>query len=186
MRLITGQDEIIANFVSSGLGRQIHPPYVAMGWVAVDRAGNWRLVSGAVFNDYHGASIEISFYGRVTRQACREIYSYVFGQLKCLRLTARTRHGNTAVRNMLPQHGWVFEGCLKQFYGSAKSNNALIYRLEAETAQRWINGLCTVASDPSQSVPGLAAAAADQHSDGAAAGRIEQCQSVQSAGQPAI
>lgn len=133
MRLITGQDEIIANYVSAGLGRKIHPPFTAMGWVAI-RDGNWRLMSGAVFNDYHGATIEMSYYGKVTRQTCRDIYDYVFNQLKCFRLTARTKYSNVMVRQMLPKHGWVYEGTLKRFYGSAKSHGALIYRLDADEA----------------------------------------------------
>lgn len=134
MRIVTGQDQIVAEFVSAGLGRKIHPPYTAIGWVRISEAGDWQLVAGAVFNDYHVASIEISYYGKVTRQTCRDIYDYVFNQLKCLRLTARTKHSNALVRQMLPQHGWVFEGTLKRFYGSAKSHNALIYRLDADEA----------------------------------------------------
>lgn len=134
MLLVTGQDQIVANFVSAGLGVRIHPPYTAMGWVAVDESGNWKLVSGAIFNDYHIASIEISFYGKLTRQCWRDILDYVFNQLKCLRLTARTKYSNVTVRQMLPKHGWVYEGTLKRFYGSAKSHGALVYRLDAEEA----------------------------------------------------
>jgi len=140
VRLITDQDEIIANFVSQGVGRKIHPPYTAMGWVDIDPVGNWRLVSGAVFNDYTGSSIEISIYGRMTRQTMREAFRYVFLQLGCLRLTARTRRNNTRIKKMLPRMGFVLEGSLKRFFGSAESHTALIYRLDADEAQRWIHG----------------------------------------------
>ncbi len=149
MRLITGQDEIIAKFVSEGIKRTIYPPYVAIGWVAIDKTGNWKLVSGAVFNDYTGASVEITIYGRMTRQTIRESMAYVFVQLKCLRMTARTRRGNARMRRILPRMGFVLEGVLKHFYGPSKQENALIFRLDAEQAQRWLNGQHAVASDPS-------------------------------------
>jgi|SRR5215831_4304457 len=150
MRLVTGQDEIVANFVSQAYGRKIHPPYTAIGWVAVDHIGNWKLISGAVFNDYSGASIELTFCGKLTRQVCRDIGNYVFCQLKCLRLTVRTMRKNKAITKLLFDHGWICEGELKRFYGSTKSQNALIYRLEAENAQRWMkNGIGPVASNPS-------------------------------------
>lgn len=170
MQLVVGQDQIVAEFVATGLGRKIHPPYTAMGWVAVDGSGNWKLVSGAVFNDYHGASIEISYYGKITRQTCRDIYNYVFDQLKCLRLTARTKHSNATVRQMLPQHGWVFEGTLKRFYGSAKSHNALIYRLDADEAGKRYGIKSVAASSLQQSGYSHSAAAVSQPADCTAAG----------------
>lgn len=171
MQLVTGQDEIIAEFVSAGLGRKIYPPFTAMGWVLVGLDGGWKLAAGAVFNDYHGASIELSYYGRVTRQTCRDIHDYVFNQLKCLRLTARTKHGNAAVRQLLPAHGWIFEGTLKRFYGSAKSHNALIYRLDADVANRWINGqLSIAASGLQQSLYGYSTGSTVQLADCTAAG----------------
>jgi hypothetical protein len=147
MRLVTGQEQIIAEFVGAGLKLKFNPPLVAMGWVDVGPAGNWRLVSGAVFNDYNGASIEISIFGRMTRQTIRESYGYVFGQLGCGRLTARTKRSNLAMRRMLPRLGFVLEGELKRFFGSTSSHNALIYRLEAETAHRWLYGVRTLGPD---------------------------------------
>lgn len=146
MRLVTGQDEIIANFVSAAIQRKIHPPYTALGWVDIDPAGNWKLMAGAVFNDFSGASIELTFCGRLTRQVIREIGNYVFGQLNCLRLTARTARNNKVVCQLLSQHGWQWEATLKHFYGSTKSHSAVMFRLDAEVAQRWMNGKRSAAS----------------------------------------
>src|ERR1700730_12148387 len=118
MRLIIGQDEIISAFVGFGLKRKFTPPYVAMGWVK-ETDGHWRLVGGAVFNDFNGANIEVSIFGSegFTRQSLRQVYRYVFVQCKCLRLTARTEQSNIHMQDILTRRGFVMEGELKNYFG---------------------------------------------------------------------
>src|ERR1700730_7805270 len=117
MRLIIGQDEIISAFVGFGLKRRFTPPYVAMGWVK-ETDGNWRLVGGAVFNDFNGSNIEVSIFGSesVTRQSISQVFRYVFVQCKCLRLTARTERSNVHMQDILARLGFVIEGELKHYW----------------------------------------------------------------------
>lgn len=141
MKLITDQPDIIARFVATGLQRIFWPPYTALGWVK-EVGDKWTLVGGAVFNDFNGYNIEVSvhWHGPLTRQPLAEALRYVFLQCKCGRLTAKTERGNTKMRRILPRLGFVCEGELKRFYGPRKAQNALIFRLDRITAERWING----------------------------------------------
>lgn len=139
MRLILGQDEIIAEYVGHGLKRKFTPPFVAMGWVR-EYGDQWRLVAGAVFNDFNGTNLEISIYGpgALTRQTIRQCFRYVFVQCSCSRLTARTERGNVVMRRLLPKLGFVFEGEMKHYYGPTKKQNALVFRLDRRHAERWL------------------------------------------------
>lgn len=147
MRLITGQDEIVAQFVGAGLKKSFTPPYTAIGWVR-EQGDQWRLVGGAVFNDYNGANIEVSIYGphAMNRQTLREALRYVFLQCKCQRLTARTERGNKRMIPLLNRLGFVYEGKQKYFFGSTKSHDALMFRMDPDSAERWIYGKRTVAA----------------------------------------
>jgi RimJ/RimL family protein N-acetyltransferase len=137
LRLILGQDEIIAEFVGFGLKRKFTPPYVAMGWIK-ENGQHWRLVGGAVFNDYNGANIEVSIFGSegFTRQSLRQVYRYVFVQCKCLRLTARTERRNVHMQDILARLGFVVEGELKNYWGPTEGQSVIMYRLDLETAKR--------------------------------------------------
>lgn len=139
MRLIIGQDEIIATFVGQGLGLTFYPPLTTLGWVQELPGEKWRLSGGAVFNDYNGSNIEISIYGRLTRQSLRESLGYVFVQLKCLRLTAKTRRGNARMRRLLPRLGFKWEGEMKNYFGPTKADSALVFRMDAKAAERWMH-----------------------------------------------
>lgn len=141
MKLIVGQDQIIATFVGQGLGLTFNPPLTTLGWVQELPGEKWRLVGGAVFNDYNGSNIEISIYGpqALNRQSLREALGYVFLQLKCLRLTAKTRRGNAKLRRLLPRLGFKWEGEMKNYFGPKRADNALVFRMDAGAAERWIN-----------------------------------------------
>lgn len=136
LRLVTGEDEIIATFVGNGIKRSFYQPYRAIGWVTPE----WTLVGGAVFNDYNGTNMEVTIYGprAFNRQTIRDTFKYVFEHCKCARLTARTERRNKKMRRILPRMGFIIEGELKHFFGTVKSSNALIFRLERETAERWM------------------------------------------------
>ncbi len=138
--LIANQPEIVATYVGAGLGLVFQQPFTAIGWVVELPNGQWRLVGGAVFNDYNGHNVEVSVYGprALTRQSLRETLRYVFGQLKCLRLTAKTKRGNTTMRRLLPRLGFKWEGEMKQYFGPQKAENALVYRMTSEAAKKWM------------------------------------------------
>ena len=138
MRLIVDQPQIVATFVGAGLGLTFVPPYTALGWVMVRPNGEWRLAAGAVFNDYNGSNVEISIYGpqALTRQSLKEALRYVFLQLRCVRLTAKTKRDNSRMRKLLPRLGFELEGTLKHYFGPLQS--ARVYRLDAAAAQKWM------------------------------------------------
>lgn len=139
MRLITDQPEIVAQFVATGLQLTFNPPYTALGWV-LEQGDRWRLVGGVVFNDYNGYNMEATIYwdGPMTRQPIAETLRYVFVQCKCGRLTAKTRRGNKRMRHILPRLGFQIDAELPRFFGSTKSQNALVFRMEQAQAEKWM------------------------------------------------
>jgi RimJ/RimL family protein N-acetyltransferase len=71
------------------------------------------------------------------RGCIREAMHYVFKDLKCTRLTARTKKHNAPVRKMLIKLGFVYEGTMQNYYGAGDS--ALFYRLDPSSAERWLS-----------------------------------------------
>lgn len=134
-RLVFAGDRV-AEFVARGLGAPVVPPYTAFG--VESAAGN--MVAGAVFNQHTGANIEVSVYapGALRRGFIRAIMHYAFVQLGCCRLTARTRRGNRAMRTILPKMGFGYEGTMRRFYGPTRSDDAFMFGLMRENAERWL------------------------------------------------
>lgn len=184
MLLIVDQPDIVAQFVATGLNRTFYPPFTAIGWV-LDRAGQWRLVGGAVFNDYNGYNIEVSVYWHgapLTRQPLREALRYVFIQCNCGRLTAKTMRSNVRMRNALPRLGFQIEAELKHFFGPSKRQNALIFRMDRLTAERWINGKRTLTAPRARSDENRIGAEFGQYADGGKPGEAQHHQSGGSVG----
>lgn len=139
MRLVFGQDDLIASEVGRALQTVIHPPYTAIGFA--DASNTLR--GGAVFNNYNGSNIELTMFAprAVTKGLIRSIVHYVFVQLECNRLSARTKRSNKPAQVMLPKIGFKYETTLKQYFGKEKSNDAVLFCLDSKTAsERWLNG----------------------------------------------
>lgn len=134
MRLVFGQDEDVSAFVAQGLGINISPPFVAIG--VVDRSDN--PIGGIVFNQWNGANLEITIYGRgiIQRGIIAGTYWYAFEQCGASRLTAKTKRSNKLMRKLLPRLGYKYEGTMKNYYKSG--DDALIFRLDPEEAQKWM------------------------------------------------
>lgn len=135
MDLVFGQDETVAQLVAKELGINFCPPFVAIG---IEKDGS--LIGGFVYNNYNKHNIEISWYGPGTLQ--RHIlraafYNYPFAQLNVLRLTAATKRSNKLVCRLLPRLGFTYEATLKNYFGPAKSDDAIVYRLTEQDAQKW-------------------------------------------------
>lgn len=140
MNFVFGQDEFIAKYVGDALGLVFSGPYVAIGFV--DEAGTLR--GGAVFNNYNKSNIDLTIYcpGVTTRGLIRVVMHYVFVQLKCNRMTGRTRLDNKNTQKLLPRLGFKYEATQKQYYGPDKNDAAVMYMIDRETAvKRWLNGL---------------------------------------------
>lgn len=138
MKLLFGQDDLVAELVASNLGMVISPPFVAVG--IVDRNG--VISGGFVFNHFNGFNLEVSAYGPglMKRGIIRAVMHYAFVQSNALRLTARTRRGNTNMRKILPRMGFEFEGISREMYGPGKENDAINFRMTRPmaVAAKWI------------------------------------------------
>lgn len=136
MRLVFGHDDDVADFVSQSLGIVIYPPFTAIGFAKAS-----GLVGGAVFNGFNGSNIEVTMYAPrgMLRGVLRALAHYTFVQLRCNRVTARTKRSNKPVQRMLTRGGFAFEGVMKRYFGPDRMDDAMLYRLDKETAlQRWI------------------------------------------------
>lgn len=124
----------VAPWVSEKLGVSIHPPYISF---AVEDQF-YTLRGGVILNDWNGANIEITLYcpGAYRRELAKQVFEYVFRQLECKRLTARTRHDNKDMQKMLDQLGFEREGTMKNYF--APGVDAHIYRLDPDRAERWM------------------------------------------------
>jgi RimJ/RimL family protein N-acetyltransferase len=136
VKLEFGRDEEAALFAAANLGVTILPPFT--GLLITNDAGE---IGGAiVYTNYTGANIEVTVYvpALYKRGLIRAALAYPFRQLQVLRLSARTRRDNKAVCSILPRMGFVYEGTMKRYFGPARSDDAIMYRLDCETASKWI------------------------------------------------
>jgi len=138
MRLVFGCDDLVAKYVSDGLGLPMVPPYTAIGGT---RDGQ-SLCIGVVFNEYNGSNIDITLYGpgALTRGNIRGVYHYLFEQLKVNRVTAKTRRSNKRMQRLMGRFGFKFEGISARYFGPTKADDAIRFVLFPEEARKWLNG----------------------------------------------
>lgn len=133
MIVVTENPEGIANFVAQKLKITFWPPYLALGFVA----DNHRPMCAVVFNEYNGSNIEMTIYadkGGITRGVIRYISQYVFNQLKCRRLTVRTKKRNKFVLKLAPRVGFTYEHVASRYF---PDDDAVVFRMYREDC-RWI------------------------------------------------
>ena len=107
-------DDRVAHFVAKTLGVQIVPPYTLMG---IERDGD--VVAGVVFNHWTGPDIHATVAGRGwTRGFLAEVGNYVFGTLKCLRMTAITEQ--PSVIRLAEKLGGQVEGKMQDHFGRGR------------------------------------------------------------------
>lgn len=136
IRLIFGQDELVASWVAEKVGSLISKPYVAIGATKDDQS----FCAGAVFNNWNGHNIEITLAsdGGLTRGTIRGIYHYLFVQSKAGRVTAHARRNNKIMRAMLPRFGFQEESVAKRYYGPMKRDDAFVFALFSENARKYL------------------------------------------------
>lgn len=137
MRLVFGEDQHVADWVSERLGVHIAPPFTAIGATKDGRS----LCAGAVFNRWNKFDIEIHLAGPgcMTRGNLRGVFHYVFVQIGAIRATAVTKRSNAPMRRLLPRLGFQFEGVSKQYFGPSRANDGMRFVLFPEQAIRWMN-----------------------------------------------
>jgi hypothetical protein len=136
VRLVFGQDDQVAKWVSENIGIVMVPPYVAIGGTRDGRT----LCIGVVFNDYNKSNVEISLYGpgALTRGNISAIYQYAFNQLGVNRVTAKTRRTNKRMQKLLPKFGFKYEGTSARYFGPSKADDAIRFVLFPEEAEKRI------------------------------------------------
>jgi len=138
VNIVFGHDEYIAGYVASNLGLSPFQPgtYAAIGFIT----NEGQLIGGAVFDSYNGSNVEVTIYAPsgLKRGVIRAIVHYAFTQLKCNRLSARTKKSNKLVQKILPKLGFKFEGIAPLYFGTGKENSAVMYGLDRATAlSKW-------------------------------------------------
>lgn len=131
--LLFDLDSRVAAYVGEKLNVTFYPPYVAIGF-----AKNGQVQGGAIFNDFNGSNIEVSFYApRFQRGIGRALLHYAFVQAGCNRLSAHTRVTNFPTIKLLLKLGFEFEAKRPRFFGNG--DDALLFRLDREIAlSRWL------------------------------------------------
>jgi RimJ/RimL family protein N-acetyltransferase len=136
MPILTGHDDAVAQWVAGNLGVTIAPPYVSLGVLGADSV----LIGGAVFSGYSGANIDVTIYGprAMTRAAMRASFGYVFGQLRCERLTARCKRSNASMRRLMDRLGFKHEGTQRRYWGPDRNDDAMVYGMTRDEC-RWLD-----------------------------------------------
>lgn len=137
MKILLGQDDVVAQWAAERLGISINGPKSTFG--IVDSAGS--LHGAIIFTNYNGSNIEATVVGLrcFTRGIIRAAAHYAFIQAKCNRVTFHTRRNNRKTCRILAKHigSSGFEGIAKSYFGREKKDDAVIYRLDRNTAVKW-------------------------------------------------
>lgn len=104
-------DERVARFVGSQVNRTIFPPFTAMG---IERNG--QVIGGVVFNCFTGHDVHVTVAGQGwTKGFLADVGQYVFGTLKCARMTIITEKPN--VIRIAERLGGEIEGMMRDYFG---------------------------------------------------------------------
>lgn len=134
LRLVVNDSDRVGQWVFENLGQILVPPFVAIGIV-----NNDTIVGGWVINDFNSFNCEVTIYGPgcVKRNVIRALFSHVFIDLGCIRLSARTRRDNHVMRRILPRLGFKQEAVAQRYFGPNKRDDAFVYRMLRHECQ-WI------------------------------------------------
>ena len=123
--MIRQHDTIAAAVVQQKLGVTLSPPFVGLCVMDGDT------VRGVVvFNDYTGSNIEMTGVGIKcwSPRIIRDLARYVFGHLKCRRITARTATSNAKAIRALERIGFRREGIAREWFDG---EDAIVFGLLA-------------------------------------------------------
>lgn len=137
MRVVAGQDQVIADWAGSLLGVRFQEPYTAFGFVDA----NASLRGACIFNDYYpGGNVEVTYVGprSFTKATLTFMARFCFDELRVSRVTAKTRRGNVLMRRILPKGGFQFEGTQKRYFGADRKDDALVFVMMRDNAKKWL------------------------------------------------
>lgn len=131
MRIIQ-DDEFAARMAGQWLGVTFAPPLIGLLVLDDER----KIPVGAVvLNNYSARNIDLSAIGVGcwSVPVVRELARYVFGKLRCRRITAMTRDGNAKAIRALRAMGFAFEGYANDWFEDGEA--AVRYGLTASRQQ---------------------------------------------------
>lgn len=112
MKIVT--DERVARFVSDATGQGFVPPYTCMG---IEKDGD--IIAGVLFNVFEGADVHVSVAGAGwSKGFLADVGHYVFGILKCERMTAITEQPR--IIRIAERLGGQIEGRLRDHFGPGR------------------------------------------------------------------
>jgi RimJ/RimL family protein N-acetyltransferase len=129
--LVFGHDPAVAAWTFNTFQRCPMPCNAAIGIV---RDGD--LVGSALFQNFSGHNVELSYYGPNTFSAgiARALARYTLQRFNVDRLTMRTNRKETSIIKMFHRFGFKFEGVQHRFYGPF--GDAAVFVLFREDLER--------------------------------------------------
>lgn len=117
-----------------------HRPMPIDGAIGIIR--HRQLIGAAIFQNYSGYNVELSYYGPQTFSAgiARALAQYALIRFNVDRLTMRTNRKNVSILKMFQRFGFKFEGVQQRYYGPF--GDAAVFVLFREQLER-IGGLAT-------------------------------------------
>jgi ribosomal protein S18 acetylase RimI-like enzyme len=133
--LLFGHDQAVAMWTFNEFKFTPMPVAAAIGIVR-----NNHLTGAAIFQNYSGHNVELSYYGPQTFSAgiARTLARYTIERFNVDRLTMRTNRKNASILKMFQRFGFKFEGTQHRYYGPF--GDAAVFVLFREDLER-IGGL---------------------------------------------
>lgn len=130
--LLYGHDAAVAQWAWNEFKLTPMPIDAAIGIVRA-----MKLTGAAIFQNYSGFNVELSYYGPHTFSAgiARGLAQYTLKRFNHLdRLTMRTNRKNTSILKMFQRFGFKFEGVQHRYYGP--HGDAAVFVLFKEDLER--------------------------------------------------
>lgn len=128
-KIITGQDDRVAEFVAERIG--MRGKFGSCATIGLEQ--NDSLIAGVVYSDYNGSnvSMHVGAIGKrwMTREYLWFCFYYPFEQMKVKRITGVVDEGNQQARQFDEHLGFKLETRLKD---AGRSGDLLIYRMLKE------------------------------------------------------
>src|SRR6266849_4308867 len=129
--LLFGHDQAVAVWTFNDFRITPMPINAAIGIVRTN-----RLIGAAIFQNFSGFNVELSYYGHQTFSAgiAKALARFTVERFNVDRLTMRTNRKNTSILKMFQRFGFKFEGVQHRYYGPF--GDAAVFVLFREDLER--------------------------------------------------
>ena len=101
-----------------------------------------KIIGQILFQNYTGANVDMHLYtpGCFSKNIINLVYSYMFNELSCKRVTAKVLPTNEKLLQLLPRLGFVYEYTQEQYYNiDGDIYDVLNYKLTKNNIPKWVN-----------------------------------------------